>query len=107
MNYEDDELQKFGEKTAAQVLYFSSARKLEKGIYLDGTKIICAADVPVELCDVSELKILGTHNYENVMAASAMAYAYGVPIEVPAGAHLVRSSQKMPPPCIGGIPSYA
>ena len=82
MNYEDDELQKFGEKTAAQVLYFSSARKLEKGIYLDGTKIICAADVPVELCDVSELKILGTHNYENVMAASAMAYAYGVPIEV-------------------------
>ena len=42
----------------------------------------CAADVPVELCDVSELKILGTHNYENVMAASAMAYAYGVPIEV-------------------------
>ena len=82
LNYEDDELQKFGEKTAAQVLYFSSARKLEKGIYLDGTKIICAADVPVELCDVSELKILGTHNYENVMAASAMAYAYGVPIEV-------------------------
>ena len=62
-------------KNGSASLYFSSARKLEKGIYLDGTKIICAADVPVELCDVSELKILGTHNYENVMAASAMAYA--------------------------------
>ena len=82
LNYEDDVLREFGEKTHAEVLYFSSARKLEKGIYLDGTKIICAADEPIELCDVSELKILGTHNHENVMAAAAMAYAYGVPAEV-------------------------
>ena len=82
LNYEDDVLRAFGEKTGAEVLYFSSAHKLEKGVYLDGTKIICDIDRPSELCDVSELKILGTHNHENVMAAVAMAYAFGVPVEI-------------------------
>lgn len=82
LNYEDDVLRAFGEKTGAEVLYFSSAHKLEKGVYLDGTKIICDIDRPIEICDVSELKILGTHNHENVMAAVAMAYAFGVPVEI-------------------------
>ena len=82
LNYEDDVLRAFGEKTGAEVLYFSSAQKLEKGVYLDGTKIICDIDRPIEICDVSELKILGTHNHENVMAAVAMAYAFGVPVEI-------------------------
>ena len=82
LNYEDDVLRAFGEKTGAEVLYFSSAHKLEKGVYLDGTKIICDIDRPIEICEVSELKILGTHNHENVMAAVAMAYAFGVPVEI-------------------------
>ncbi len=36
----------------------------------------------MKLCDVEELQLLGTHNYENVMAAAAMAAVYGVPVEV-------------------------
>ena len=36
----------------------------------------------MKLCDVKELQILGTHNYENVMAAAGMAAVYGVPMEV-------------------------
>ena len=31
---------------------------------------------------MDELKLLGIHNYENVMAAAAMALAYGVPAEI-------------------------
>ena len=34
------------------------------------------------VCHTSELPLLGTHNYENVMAAVAMAYSYGVPMEL-------------------------
>ncbi|HJB46139.1 MAG TPA: UDP-N-acetylmuramoyl-L-alanine--D-glutamate ligase [Candidatus Mediterraneibacter surreyensis] len=82
INYEDDVLRKFGEKVEAQVLYFSSRRKLNRGVYLDGKTIICQIDAPISVCDTDELQILGTHNYENVMAATAMAYAYGVPVEV-------------------------
>ena len=75
LNYEDDELQKFGEKTAAQVLYFSSARKLEKGIYLDGTKIICAADVPVEVIRKNLLTFPGVeHRIEFVAEKRGVLY---------------------------------
>ena len=66
----------------AQVLYFSSRRKLNRGVYLDGKTIICQIGEPVSVCDTDELQILGTHNYENAMAAVAMAYAYGVPVDV-------------------------
>ncbi len=82
LNYEDEVTRAFGEKVKADVLYFSSAHKLKRGVYLDGTKIICDIDRRTEICDVSELNILGTHNYENAMAATAMAYAYGVPVEI-------------------------
>ena len=34
------------------------------------------------MCHVDELQLLGMHNYENVMAAVAMAAAYGVPMEM-------------------------
>ena len=82
LNYEDEVTRKFGERLQCKVLYFSSQRKLEKGIFLDGGNIIYKADEEVVVCHVDELQILGTHNHENVMAASAMALSYGVPIEV-------------------------
>ena len=82
LNYEDEVTRKFGEKLHCQVLYFSSQRKLEKGIFLDNGNIIYKDDEEMLVCHVDELQILGTHNHENVMAASAMALSYGVPIEI-------------------------
>lgn len=82
LNYEDEITRKFGENTNANVLYFSSQRKLEKGIYLEEENIVLNLGEPVVICSVTELKLLGIHNYENVMAASAMAAAYGVPVEI-------------------------
>lgn len=81
LNYEDEVTREFGERICANVLYFSSQRKLEKGIYLENGNIVYANGAPVTVCHVSELKLLGTHNYENVMAAIAMAAAYGVPMD--------------------------
>ena len=82
LNYEDKLTREFGENLKAQVIYFSSRRKLDKGIYLDNGDIIYKWDSEVKICNIDELQILGTHNYENVMAATAMAMAYGVSAEV-------------------------
>lgn len=82
LNYEDEVTRKFGENLKAKVLYFSSRRKLEKGIYLEDGNIVYCVEEPTVVCHVSELKLLGTHNYENVMAAVAMAAAYGVPMDI-------------------------
>lgn len=82
LNYEDEVTRKIGEEIRAKVLYFSSRRKLERGICLENGDIIYRNPEPVKICNVEELQILGTHNHENVMAASAMALAYGVPVEI-------------------------
>ena len=82
LNYEDRLTREFGENIRAQVLYFSSRRKLEKGIYLEDGRIIYRNDKVIEICDVKDLNILGLHNYENVMAAAAMALVYGIPADI-------------------------
>ena len=82
LNYEDAVTRQFGETLKAKVLYFSSQRILEEGIYLDGEKIVLSLNgEKTEICTVNELNILGTHNHENAMAATAMAMSYDVPVE--------------------------
>lgn len=82
LNYEDEVLRRFGETLKCKVVYFSSERKLDKGLYLDGKEIFYAdGEKTTKVIDVDELNILGKHNYENVMAATAMALSMGVPME--------------------------
>ncbi|MDO4311467.1 MAG: UDP-N-acetylmuramoyl-L-alanine--D-glutamate ligase [Eubacteriales bacterium] len=81
LNYEDEVLREFGKTLPVQVLYFSSQRKLDKGIYLENGNIIYKNPDECVVCNVQELQLLGTHNYENVMAAVAMAASYGVPMD--------------------------
>ena len=82
LNYEDEITRKIGEDVKCKVLYFSSQRKLDKGIYLDAGNIIYKDKEEVFVCNVDELQLLGVHNYENVMAAVAMAMAYGAPFDI-------------------------
>ncbi|MGN0399891.1 MAG: UDP-N-acetylmuramoyl-L-alanine--D-glutamate ligase [Blautia sp.] len=83
LNYEDEILRKFAEICPAKVVFFSSLHKLEEGIFLDGDKIVWKTEKDsFVFAKTGELKLLGQHNYENVMAASAMAYCAGVPAEI-------------------------
>lgn len=82
LNYEDVVTRKFGETLTCKVLYFSSQRRLDKGIFLENGEIVFKDGEEIILCSINDLKLLGTHNYENIMAASAMAMAYGVPVEI-------------------------
>lgn len=79
LNYEDDYTRSLGKYINAKVIYFSSKRKLQGGVYLDQGAIYFGDE---EVCKLSELQVLGVHNYENVMAAVAMARAYEVPMDV-------------------------
>jgi len=82
LNYEDEVLRKFGRQVHTKAVYFSSQRRLSKGVYLDGNDIILKDKEEEILVTVTaNLKIPGQHNYENVMAAVAIAYYAGVPLE--------------------------
>lgn len=87
LNYEDEVLRAFGEKLIGeqkvQVLFFSSLRALQDGIYCqDGTIWLAENGEREPIVRTDELKILGQHNYENVMTAVGMAYYAGVPMDV-------------------------
>lgn len=82
LNYEDSYTRDFGNRAPGNVIWFSSARKLEDGFYLEEDTIYKAVDGKAEvLLNIAETKLLGTHNMENIMAAIAICDAFGVPME--------------------------
>lgn len=82
LNYEDSVCSAMAKKTKAKVFFFSSKSALKEGIYLENGVIkMCWQNHNETLFAVEELKLLGLHNYENIMAACAVAVCAGVPLE--------------------------
>lgn len=83
LNYENAYTMDFGSRCPATVVYFSSAQKLENGLYLDGGEIYLAKDgIPQRLLNVkTDMRLVGVCNIENVMAAIGISMHAGVPME--------------------------
>ncbi len=82
LNYEDEVLRKRAKELRCKVIFFSSERELEEGLYLKGDIIMAALNGEVtQIIDVNELNIIGKHNHENAMAAIAAALSLNVPLE--------------------------
>lgn len=83
LNYEDEALRNMASSLRPKVFFFSSKRELEEGIFLDkeGNFIYRENGIETNVCNINELNLLGTHNYENVMAAIAISSHIGVPME--------------------------
>lgn len=84
LNYENEYTRDFGKRCPARAVYFSSARELEDGYFLRGTRIIRRFDgKEQDLMDIrTDMNLVGIHNAENVMAGIAMAEGLGVPMDV-------------------------
>lgn len=84
LNYDDPVLREFGNsgECKSKVIFFSSQEELEEGFYLkDNIIYMKKAGKESRILPASDLKILGIHNYENAMAAIAMADCVCVPME--------------------------
>ena len=82
LNYENEYTREFGNRCKANVVYFSSAAKLDNGYYLEGEDIVVATDGAVtKLMNIHDMNLVGICNVENVMAAIAISKAMGVPYE--------------------------
>lgn len=82
LNHGDEICRKMADKTAAKIFFFDSSETLAEGIYLDGDAIeVRWGAINETLIHVDELQILGVHNYENVMAAAAMAICAGISLD--------------------------
>ncbi|SDB34407.1 UDP-N-acetylmuramoyl-L-alanine--D-glutamate ligase [Butyrivibrio sp. INlla16] len=90
LNYDNEYTRAFAERCPAKVVFFSSSGKLDEGFFLDGEDIMLAENGKAEkVMNVHEMNLVGTCNYENVMAAIAMGLAMGVPMDTILG--VVRS----------------
>ena len=84
LNYDDPVLREFGQEPELRprVVWFSSRETLKEGFFLEGDEIVCQREGRrIQLVNVHDLKLLGRHNYENVMAACAIAMEFQVSAE--------------------------
>ena len=82
LNYEDKYTREFGGRCPARVIFFSSKRRLEEGLYLEGEEICMAVGGEIKkLMNIHDMKLVGMCNVENVMAAIAIAFSMGLPME--------------------------
>lgn len=82
LNYEDEYLRNHANELSCNVVFFSSGHILHRGVYLENGEFVIAVDGEKKvLCRTDEVNLVGIHNFENIMAAAAMTYCLGVPIE--------------------------
>ncbi len=86
LNHKDPVLREFGQELIREkkcrVLYFSSEEALPEGLYYADESIYLAKKGDLRrLMHVDEMKLIGIHNYENVMAAIGICLAMGIPLE--------------------------
>ena len=83
LNYEDEILREYAPKLNNRIVWFSSKRKLDKGIFLDGKNIIYKDDNGEKIITTTEdTNLVGVHNIENIMAAIGISINMGVPADI-------------------------
>ena len=81
-NYDDEHTRAMGEKAKdhCRVVYFSRLDKPAGGVYVkDGEIVLEDGDTEIDVLALKDLKLLGSHNVENVLAAVGISYYMGVP----------------------------
>ena len=84
LNFDDPETKKRANLVKkARIVWFSRVEELSDGVFVKDGHIVCKWDGKEEiLLDISDIKIPGDHNVENVLAAAAVAHFMDIPSDV-------------------------
>jgi len=83
LNYEDKTIREFSKNIKSKIIFFSSERPLQKGIFAEGGKMIYKDENKTAfIIDVDDIFIPGKHNVENAMAAAGVAIALKIEPEI-------------------------
>lgn len=81
-NYDDPDTRSRANMSNVKKIFFSRIEILEEGVFVvDGNIVVREAEKETVVLAVEDIKLLGVHNLENVLAAVAMTYYMGVPVE--------------------------
>ncbi|MGI6737441.1 MAG: UDP-N-acetylmuramoyl-L-alanine--D-glutamate ligase [Anaerovoracaceae bacterium] len=80
MNFDDRESFRLASSARATLVPFSRKEKLPFGAFVKNDRIVIRnhEEETIDFCGVDELQIPGSHNLENALAATAIAYFAGV-----------------------------
>ena len=79
LNADDALTAQLASRSKAPVVFFSRARRLDHGVFCQDGWIVATLNGHVEpICPVGEVFLRGTHNLENVLAATACALWTGI-----------------------------
>lgn len=82
LNYDDERTRSMQERAKSKIVFFSHVENLDEGIVAWHNNInLKWQGKEYFICHVDEIKIKGTHNLENALAAAAMAFFAGVAVE--------------------------
>lgn len=83
LNYDDVHTREMGTKAGCRVVYFSRLEKPANGVYVEDGDIVLEDDgKKIDVLALNDLKLLGAHNVENVLAAVGISYYMGVPVDI-------------------------
>ncbi|MFY9286340.1 MAG: UDP-N-acetylmuramoyl-L-alanine--D-glutamate ligase [Tissierellaceae bacterium] len=83
LNYDDALLRSFEDEIKANIIWFSTNEILDQGIYIDGRDIVIKLGRDkIHLMQQDDMKLLGRHNLENVLACIGICYAMGVDLDI-------------------------
>lgn len=81
LNQDDEATIPLAGRTRAKVLLFSRRQKVSEGACLSGDKLVLRLNGrETAICSAREVRLLGMHNQENALAASAVASAAGADV---------------------------
>jgi len=83
VNYDNEETNKIKKETGLPIYWFSTKEKIEPGCYLENDKLTFQSkEYKINFAKISDLPLSGTHNLENVLAASAVGFIHNIPGEI-------------------------
>ncbi len=82
LNADDPGAAGLATRTQAHIVWFSRQRRLDHGVFVADGWVRAKLNGHVDdICPVSEIRLRGAHNVENVLAATACALWMGIPFE--------------------------
>ncbi len=79
MNFDDPEVRALSSHAKGRVLFFSRKNTLESGVFMvNGNIVLMEKEEVAFSCPADDLRIPGTHNLENALAAVAVSWSKGV-----------------------------
>lgn len=81
LNYDDLAVRAMAAQSSGQVIFFSRQHKLDAGVYVqDDQVVINYQGQLVSVLATKDIGIIGAHNLENALAATAAAFAMGIEV---------------------------